>query len=59
MKSGESHISVELDALPAAVLHQRLIREVESRLDLIALAATRQQEQDERTRLSALLDKSE
>ena len=52
-------ISVELDALPGAVLRQRLITEVESRMDLIALAATRQQEQAERDRLNALLDKSE
>jgi hypothetical protein len=32
---------------------------VQSRLDLSALEETRQQERDERNRLSALLDKSE
>jgi len=52
-------VSVELDALPPAVLRQRLIAEVESRLDLSALEETRQQERTERERLSALLDKSE
>lgn len=51
-------ISVELDALPAAVLRQRLIAEVESRLDLSALEETRLSERAERARLSALLDKS-
>jgi hypothetical protein len=52
-------VSVELDALPPAVLRQRLIDEVQSRLDLSALEETRQQERTERARLSALLDKSE
>jgi hypothetical protein len=46
-------------ALPPAVLLQRLIAEVETRLDLSALEETRLQERDERGRLSALLDKSE
>jgi hypothetical protein len=52
-------VSVELDALPPAVLRQRLIDEVVSRLDMPALEATRQQQADDRARLSALLDKSE
>jgi hypothetical protein len=52
-------ISVELDALPAAVLRQRLLDEVRSRIDLSALEEIRQQERIERARLSALLDKSE
>jgi hypothetical protein len=52
-------VSVELDALPPAVLRQRLIDEVRSRLDLSALEETRQQERIERNRLSTLLDKSE
>jgi hypothetical protein len=52
-------VSVELDALPPAVLRQRLIAEVETRLDLIALDGTKIEEQIERARLSALLDKSE
>lgn len=52
-------VSVELDALPPAVLRQRLIDEVVSRLDMPALEATRQQQADDRARLSALLDKSD
>jgi hypothetical protein len=51
-------VSVELDALPATVLRQRLIDEVESRIDLAALESTKAAQQTERARLSALLDKS-
>ncbi len=51
-------VSVELDALPAAVLRQRLIEEVEARMDLDVLAATRQLEQADREQLIRLLDKS-
>ncbi len=52
-------VSVELDALPKPVLRQRLISEVESRLDLVALEETRRLEQAERVRLNALLDKAD
>ena len=49
-------VSVELDALPAAVLRARLVAEVESLMDLEALARTRRREEEDRARLLALLD---
>jgi hypothetical protein len=52
-------VSVELDALPATVLRERLISEVESRLDLYALEGTRAVQTADVERLNALLDKSE
>jgi hypothetical protein len=52
-------VSVELDALPGAVLRERLVTEVEARMDLDALATTREEEHAERTRLNTVLDKSE
>jgi hypothetical protein len=51
-------ISVELDALPATVLRQSLIGEVESRLDLGALEGTRAAQAADVERLNDLLDKS-
>jgi hypothetical protein len=51
-------VSVELDALPATVLRQRLITEVEARIDLDALGGTRRAEAADIARLNALLDKS-
>ncbi|MBA3715168.1 MAG: hypothetical protein H0W76_22360 [Pyrinomonadaceae bacterium] len=48
-------VSVELDALPADVLRNRLITEVESRMDLKALAQVSAQEASERERLVKLL----
>lgn len=48
-------IAVELDALPVDVLRARLIDEVEARLDLEALAETREVERMERARLVELL----
>jgi hypothetical protein len=48
-------IAVELDALPVAVLRERLRAEVEARLDLDALAAVRSTEQREQARLADLL----
>jgi hypothetical protein len=48
-------VSVELDALPADVLRERLRADVESRMDLIALAVVRDTETRERERLTALL----
>jgi hypothetical protein len=44
-------VCVELDALPVGVLRDRLVEEVEARIDLDALAAVRSAEQDERERL--------
>jgi hypothetical protein len=41
-------VSVELDALPIEVLRARIVAEVEARLDLNALAATRRHEESER-----------
>jgi len=47
--------TVELDALPVAILRQRLTRAVESRMDLKALAAVRRQEKRDLARLNELL----
>jgi hypothetical protein len=48
-------ISVELDALPIEVLRGRIVSEVESRMDLEALAKIRQVEKKEREKLARLL----
>jgi hypothetical protein len=48
-------VSEELDALPADVLRNRLVTEVESRLDLDALGKVRDQEKVERNRLIEML----
>jgi hypothetical protein len=48
-------VSVELDALPADVLRDRLISEVESYMDLDALEQVQQEEDEERERLTTLL----
>lgn len=48
-------VSVELDALPGAVLRQRIRQEIETRLDLNALADVRRQEAQEKQRLLKLL----
>lgn len=48
-------ISVELDALPVSVLRQRIISEVESRIDLEALAEVRRIEEIERAKIAELL----
>jgi len=45
-------IAVELDALPVDVLTKRITNEVESRMDLNALAETKRVEETERTRLA-------
>lgn len=49
-------VAVELDALPVAVLRERIVREVESRMDLDALDETRRQEREDRSRLNSILD---
>ena len=49
-------IAVELDALPNQVLRDRLIEEVESRMDLEALAAVREKDAAERERLQTLVE---
>jgi hypothetical protein len=48
--------AVELDALPGDVLRERLASEVEARMDLEALEATREQEQQDRERLDNILE---
>ncbi len=48
-------VSVELDALPVAVLRDRLVSEVATRLDLDELAKVKEAENAERTRLVELL----
>jgi len=48
-------VSVELDALPGDVLRQRLISEVEARMDLDALGQVQAVEQAERRRLVAVM----
>jgi hypothetical protein len=48
-------VAVELDALPANVLRQRIKDEVERRMDLEALEQTREAERAERRRLDELL----
>ena len=47
---------VELDALPVSALRQRIRTEIEARLDLEMLHRVRQQEADDRARLSAALE---
>lgn len=49
-------VAVELDALPVNVLRRRLLHEVESRMDLAALAETRSQQEADQARLDNLLD---
>jgi hypothetical protein len=50
-------VSVELDALPVDVLRSRIVEEVESRMDMHALARTRRRQKAERERLAELVDK--
>jgi hypothetical protein len=49
-------VAVELDALPVGVLRDRIIREVERRLDLRALERTRVDESSDKERLDELLN---
>jgi hypothetical protein len=48
-------VAVELDALPVAVLRDRIVREIEARIDLEALRRTREAEREDRQRLDELL----
>jgi hypothetical protein len=48
-------VSVELDALPVAVLRQRLIDEVEKRIDMDALATVKLEEKADLRQLDKLL----
>ena len=48
-------VSVELDALPATVLRQRLEQEVRAHMDLDALAEVEEKQRADRRRLAALL----
>lgn len=49
-------VSVELDSLPVDVLKAGLVREVESRMDLDALEAVREQEERDREKLVGALE---
>jgi hypothetical protein len=49
-------VSVELDALPATVLRERLEKEVSSRMDLEALGRVKELEETERIQLVKLLE---
>lgn len=49
-------VAVELDALPVDVLRDRLVREVEARMDLDALEVTRATQQEDNRRLADLID---
>jgi len=49
-------ISVELDALPLQVLRDRIVREVEKRMDLKALTKVRAREERERAAIVAALE---
>jgi hypothetical protein len=49
-------VAVELDALPVNVLRERLIREVESRMDLEALEVTKEHQRHDNQRLERLID---
>ncbi len=49
-------VAVELDALPVDVLRRRLVREVEARMDLDALAETREIQASDQGRLDDLLN---
>ena len=49
-------VAVELDALPVDVLRRRLVREVEARMDLDALAETRASQASDQERLDELLN---
>lgn len=48
-------VAVELDALPVAVLRERIVREVEARMNLEALGLTRAAEREDKQRLNELL----
>lgn len=49
-------VAVELDALPVTELRDRIVREVEARMDSAALRRTRRAQREERRRLDELLD---
>lgn len=50
-------VAVELDALPATVLRNRIVDEVASRMDLEALKQTRWLEREDHRRLDILLNR--
>ncbi len=56
VKNGD--VSVELDALPIEILRDRIVSEVESRMDLEALANVREQEEADRALLVEKLARS-
>jgi hypothetical protein len=49
-------LSVELDALPLDVLRERIVEEVESRMDMVALAEVKRSEAEDRNRLVRALE---
>ena len=53
----EAHgnVSVELDALPVDVLRERIVSEVEARLDVEAITRLREQDEREREEISEAL----
>jgi hypothetical protein len=48
--------SVELDALPWSILQERIITEIEDRMDMDALTDTKACEMTDRVRLGTLID---
>jgi hypothetical protein len=50
-------VAVELDALPIDVLRDRIVREVETRMDLSALGAVQETERQEKVKLAAAIER--
>jgi len=50
-------VAVELDALPIDVLRDRIVREVETRMDLSALGAVQETERQEKAKLAAAIER--
>jgi hypothetical protein len=50
-------MAVELDALPINVLRDRIVREVEARMDLSALGAVQETERQEKAKLAAAIER--
>ncbi len=52
-------VGVELDALPVDVLREKVREEIEQRMNLDALAATREQEEKEREQIRRALKRKQ
>lgn len=50
-------VAVELDVLPIDVLRDRIVREVEARMDLSALGAVQETERQEKAKLAAAIER--